>query len=238
MLPSASSIPNFANKCLQERLASDKPPEHRDFLSRFLELHQKDPNFITLHRVLSLAVSNVFAGSDTTAVTLRAIFYHLLRNPDKLQTLLDELADAEEKGILGSQTTAPWKVVSGLPYLSAVVTEALRLHPAVGLPLERVTPAGGAVLSGLHVPAGVIVGCSAWVLHRNEIFGPEPDAFRPERWIESPPKQLQLMQNSLLAFGGGSRTCIGKNISLLEIYKVVPLILRNFEVRRLLLAYN
>ncbi|KAI5303064.1 hypothetical protein KEM56_000068 [Ascosphaera pollenicola] len=214
------------------RLASNERPDHQDFLCRFLELHEKDPNFITLHRVLSLAVSNVFAGSDTTAVTLRAIFYHLLRNPTKLQALLNEIHEAEKRGDLGSATTAPWKVVHGLPYLSAVITEALRNHPAVGLPLERVTPADGAVLCGLHVPAGVIVGCHAWVVHRNEIFGSKPDTFRPERWIESPPERSQLMQNSLLSFGGGSRTCIGKNISLLEIYKVVPLILRNFEAYR------
>lgn len=84
---------------------------------------------------------------------------------------------------------------------------------------------------GHQIPGGTIVGCNPWVVHRHpEVFGADPDTFRPERWIQAKPDQLREMKASMLQFGAGARTCIGKNISLLEIYKLVPTFLRNFEV--------
>jgi len=69
------------------------------------------------------------------------------------------------------------------------------------------------------------------VLHRRaEIFGNDIDTFRPERWLEAKPDRLKEMKATMFQFGAGARTCIGKNISLLEIYKLVPTFLRNFEV--------
>ena len=68
---------------------------------------------------------------------------------------------------------------------SAVVNEALRIHPPTGFILERVVPTGGVVLSGRFIPAGTVVGVNAWVLHRNQqVFGPDVETFRPERWLE------------------------------------------------------
>ncbi len=82
------------------------------------------------------------------------------------------------------------------------------------------------------------MGVSAWVVHRNrEIFGEDVEVFRPERWLvdekkdrEAEEKRIKDMGATMLQFGMGSRTCIGKNISLLEIYKLVPSVLRRFEV--------
>jgi cytochrome P450 len=71
------------------------------------------------------------------------------------------------------------------------------------------------------------------VIHRNkDIFGEDVEAFRPERWIagEGEEQRVKVMNGTMLQFGMGSRTCIGKNISLLEIYKLVPSMLRRFEV--------
>ena len=98
--------------------------------------------------------------------------------------------------------------------------------------MERRTPPQGIDILGEHIPGGVIVGCNAWVLHRRpEIFGEDVNVFRPERWIEADSSKLKEMKATMFQFGAGARTCIGKNISLLEIYKLVPTFLRNFEVR-------
>ncbi|KAG9618435.1 hypothetical protein KCU69_g23174, partial [Aureobasidium melanogenum] len=56
------------------------------------------------------------------------------------------------------------------------------------------------------------------------------DTFRPERWIEADAMKLKEMKATMFQFGAGARTCIGKNISLLEIYKLVPTFLRTFEI--------
>lgn len=167
-----------------------------------------------------------------------------------MSRLLAELDDAEQRGVFADATpgVVSWAEAQQLPYLDAVVKEAFRVHPAAGLPLERVVPAGGAAIAGHFIPGGTIVGVSAWVLHQNPIiFGADAAYFRPERWLSSSgsgadseseseseskgeAERIAAMNAAMFHFGSGSRTCIGKNISLLEIYKVVPSLLRGFEV--------
>lgn len=212
--------------------SSTKGPVRKDFLSRFHEAHIKDPAFISEDRVLALTVANMFAGSDTTAITLRAIFYYLLKDPPKMEKLTAELVEQNNAGrFTRDDALVRWDEVRDLPYLGAVINEALRCHPAAGLTLERVVPPQGITVAGHHLPGGTIAGCSAWVIHRDEsIFGSDASEFRPERWIDATAEQQARMKNALFSFGAGSRTCIGKNISLLEMYKLVPAIIRTFEV--------
>lgn len=76
--------------------------------------------------------------------------------------------------------------------------EALRMHPGVSYPLERVVPQGGTNLCGTHLPAGTVVGVNAAVIHRNrDIFGDDADQFRPERWICDEEKIKQMDRNLL-----------------------------------------
>jgi cytochrome P450 len=125
-----------------------------------------------------------------------------------------------------------WSESQSLPYLDACIKEAFRMHPAAGLPLERVTPPQGIEICGEFVPGNTIVGCNAWVIHkRPEIWGEDVDTYRPERWLEASDSKRKEMEGMMFQFGAGSRTCIGKNISLLEVYKLVPSFLRRFEVR-------
>ena len=56
------------------------------------------------------------------------------------------------------------------------------------------------------------------------------DQYRPERWLEAPEEEKAEMERCFMAFGSGKRSCIGKNISLLEVYKLVPLLLSRFKV--------
>ncbi|OBT90628.1 hypothetical protein VE02_00484 [Pseudogymnoascus sp. 03VT05] len=234
-------VARFARARLEERMASSPakpsagPP---DLLSKFIAAQQTHPNTVTQKEVLTLAVSMAFAGSETTAISLSSIFYHLLRHPATLSRLMEELDDAERRGVFKDATpgVVAWAEAQQLPYLDAVVKEAFRVHPAAGLPLERVVPPTGATIAGHFIRGGTIVGCSAWVLHSNPtIFGSDASHFRPERWIprnESSEEvdRIREMNAAMFHFGSGSRTCIGKNISLLEIYKVVPSLLRGFEV--------
>jgi len=236
----------FARRRLSERIdletakmirdVASETTTMKDFLSRFLEAHRRDPDFITKQRVLALTVANMFAGSDTTAISLRSIFYHLLRNPDDLATLHGELEEQKRLGnFKGDDGLVEWEAVRNLPFLTAVIKEALRLHPAVGLPLERIVPSRGITVCDTFIPGGTIIGCSAWTIHQDSgVFGPSAESFRPRRWLDVSPQQRREMDNMLFSFGAGSRTCIGRNISYLEMYKLVPAVLMRFEVSSLL----
>ncbi|KIV87915.1 hypothetical protein PV11_03431 [Exophiala sideris] len=226
-----ASRPDVAEGREKSSDTANGKPARRDFLSRFYEAHRKDPEFMTHERVLAVTVANMFAGSDTTAITLRALFYNLLRHPDDMKDLMEELWAQKDKGSFqNAEGLVDWNDVRELPFLSAVIKETLRCHPAAGLTLERIVPAGGVTLCGQFIPAGTIVGCNAWTVHRDSLFGERTEEFRPQRWLDASLEQRRLMESSIFSFGAGARTCIGKNISLLEIYKLVPAVLMRFEV--------
>ncbi|KEF54334.1 cytochrome P450 oxidoreductase [Exophiala aquamarina CBS 119918] len=118
-----------------------------------------------------------------------------------------------------------------MPYLQAALKESMRMHPAVGMLLERVVPEDGVSIAGTFLPAGTIIGICPWVLHRvSRVFGEDADTFRPERWLEASPEALKVMERSNLAFGASPCTCVGKHISLLEMSKIVPQLLWTFEL--------
>lgn len=236
-------VVTFAKARMSERLmeiASQKASDPHttttgrgDLLSMFLKAKEDQPQFFHGGRVFTMAVSMAFAGSETTAISLAAVFYFLLKNRCCYEKLMAELDYAVESGILENRRKGivSWTESQRLPYLDACIKEAFRLHPAAGLPLERVVPANGAEICGEMIPGGTIVGCNAWVIHRRpEIFGSDVEAYRPERWIEADRESRKAMEATMFHFGMGARTCIGKNISLLEIYKTVPSFLRRFEV--------
>ncbi|KXH25739.1 pisatin demethylase [Colletotrichum salicis] len=232
------AIASFAIKFLQERLAKDPTHDEAmtdDFLRRFLAAKQKHPAIVTDRRVFQYTLSNVTAGSDTTAIALRSILYFLLKNPQCMALLQEEVLNARKKGNLS--LPVEWKESQQLPYLSAVVKEAFRRHPPVGLLPERVVPEEGLQLpDGPFLPPGTTVGANAWVVHRHPVFGENLELFDPERWLQRFEESEEdfntgrsLMLSAFLTFGAGPRTCIGKNISLLEIYKTIPTLLLTYE---------
>lgn len=89
---------------------------------------------------------------------------------------------------------------SAIHYSSAVIDEAMRMHPATGFILERLVPQNGVTLHGVHLPENTVVGVNAWVLHRNkDVFGEDAHSFRPERWIENDDLKIKEMKRNLFA---------------------------------------
>ncbi|KAK2767516.1 hypothetical protein FQN54_003673 [Arachnomyces sp. PD_36] len=241
---STSAVAKFAKARMGERLAEAELKKdgkgsgvqlaRPDLLTMFLRAKEARPEVMNDKRVLTMATSMAFAGSETTAISLSAVFYYLLKNPSCLEKLNHELDTAVRDGVVEDRPgrLVSWAESQKLPYLDACIKEAFRLHPAAGLPLERIVPPQGVSICGEYIKGGTIVGCSAWIIHRRpEIFGEKVDDYRPERWIEADADRLKEMNGAMFQFGAGPRTCIGKNISLMEIYKLVPSFLRRFEVR-------
>ena len=218
----------------QQLLKDPQKQEHEglpDILTKFTIAHEKNPEKMTELDLRLICQSNIAAGSDTTAITLSSIFYHLLKNMATLIRLRAEIDDAAAQGKLSSPVT--FGETQNLVYLKAVINESLRMHSAVGLPLQRLVPVEGAELVGRKFPPGSTVGINPWVAHRNiSVFGSDAGVWRPERWLEIGDKSSGAdFDKYFFAFGKGSRTCIGKNISLIEISKLVPELVRRFDFK-------
>ena len=236
-------FPAWAGKRVQERIdcrqnlqkngESDLTQAPKDFLDRFLDAGrvEKLPGY-DLPLIMKWSLTNVMGGSDTTAVGLRAILYYLLKSPQEKSKLLRELRSAH------LHFPVSWKESQQLPYLGACIREALRLHPAIGLGLERTVPVSGLLLpDGYLLPAGTNVSMNPCVVNRDSVFGEDPDRFIPERWLQQSHEgasqyneRVAKMKRADLTFGGGSRTCPGQYVALLETYKLIPTLLLEFDI--------
>jgi cytochrome P450 len=106
--------------------------------------------------------------------------------------------------------------IQSLPYLSAVIKEVLRISMANPTRLPHIVPAGGWDFKFTHIPAGAIVGCSAFELHYNPTAFPNPYDFQPERWLEG--NVTPEANKYWFAFGAGSRACLARNLATTELY--------------------
>ncbi len=126
-----------------------------------------------------------------------------------------------------------------LEYLLCVLKESLRLRPSV--PMRTRDLAVPMTLLAQPLPAGAIVGFSAFVIHHDPEVWPEPDVFDPSRFQEDEngvchsPRACrldkELAKYAHLGFGAGPRRCIGEPMSLLEARAALAYLVRNFKFR-------
>ena len=177
----------------------------QDFLEKLMTANEKDPTKVRPDHFFMMSFSNVNAGSDTTAASLSGILYYLLKYPSTYLKLRQEIDQFKAEGKCGHPNIT-FKESQEMSYLQAVIKEGLRLHPATGLPLWRVVPEGGADISGKFFPAGTVVGINSWTAHYNkDIWGPDAEVFRPERWINADKSSLSFMESYYMPVSLSSR---------------------------------
>jgi cytochrome P450 len=229
-LETSNEVQNFAIKMISKRVNGEQTEVRRDMLQRLLEVSEKDDAKLTFEEIIALTTTNLIAGSDSTAIGLRAILYFLCKHPDVYAKLQREIDNAFTAGML----TQPVRYADGskLEYLGAVITEALRAHAATGFVLERHVPEGGMTIAGTFIPEGTIVGINSWVMHANKsVYGEDAEDFNPERWLNASEDRLREMRRCNMSFGAGPRLCIGRNISMMEIVKLIPELMRKYDFR-------
>ncbi|CAG8906912.1 unnamed protein product [Penicillium nalgiovense] len=164
----------------------------------------------------------IVAGGETTAKNLATITFHLLKDPEKLQKLREELNRLDPNG------TASLVEYEAMPYLSSVMLEGLRITNAVATRLQRSSPDQPLWYKDWVIPPGVPVGMTSLFMHHNEDIFPNSQSFVPERWMD--PTQRLHLEKYLVAFSKGSRQCIGIPLAKAGILLAVATIFRDFEM--------
>lgn len=199
---------------LRARRASPEPRE--DILSLLLSARYEDGSALTDDELLTQMMNLIVAGHETTASALAWSFHHIHREPAVKARLVEELRGLPEP--------LDPEAVTRLPYLEAVCSEALRLEPVA--PLIGRTLRKGLTLQGFDLPPGTSVGISILQVHRRAGLYPDPERFRPERFLERSYTPFEY-----LPFGGGARRCIGAAFALYEMKLVLSAILRKYDLR-------
>ena len=170
--------------------------------------------------------------------------FNLLCYPQTLNKLYDELRGADL-----SQPFPQYNEVRNLPYLDACVQEGIRMHPPFALPFERIVPKGGITILGHYLPEGTAVGGSPYVVNRHKgMFGEDAEFWRPERWLEKDDSHKRKLESAMLTvclvsslavsftdfllpkFGSGRRICLGRHVGIMEIKKILPFLILNYDV--------
>jgi cytochrome P450 len=199
---------------LRARRASPEPRE--DILSLLLAARYEDGTALTDDELLTQMMNLIVAGHETTASALAWSFHHIHHEPAVKARLVEELRSLPEP--LDPES------VARLPYLEAVCSEALRLNPVAPLIGRRLRK--GLTLQGFDLPPGIAVGISILLAHRRADLYPDPERFRPERFLERSYTPFEY-----LPFGGGARRCLGAAFALYEMKLVLAAILRKYELR-------
>jgi cytochrome P450 len=163
----------------------------------------------------------VQAGADTTATALGSILRFLISDPAVLARVRAEIETADKAGRL-SQPILFEETQKHLPFFVACIKEGLRLNPPATNLFSRVVSKGGKVIDGHFVPPGTDVTTYAYTVQRDRAFyGDDAEEFNPDRWMISQKRNFEL-EAAQFTFGVGPRVCLGKDIALMELNKLLP----------------
>ena len=151
----------------------------------------------------------IAAGTVTTGHILALLTFYLINDPPILEKLQSEVADLMSK----TGPSPKWQQLEQLPYMSAVISEALRIGYGVSHRLQRIFPDTVLQYNGYSVPPMTPVSMTSVLFHDNPEFFPNPRTFKPERFLEQPS-----LRKYLIPFSRGSRQCAGQNLAYCELY--------------------
>lgn len=191
-------------------------PSRTDILNLLLSArdeHDQPMTDIELHDEL---ITLLVAGHETTATALSWALYWICTLPEVHERLVRELdmlaPDVDPSSLLQ------------IPYLNAVCQETLRLYPVAMITFPRVAKLPFQLMD-YQIEAGTAIAPCIYLLHRRPDLYPEPERFKPERFLER-----QYSPFEFLPFGGGNRRCIGMAFALLEMKLVLATILVRFDL--------
>ncbi len=186
---------------IRRRRAEPGTAAREDILSLLLEARDEEGRAMDDQHLRDELMTMLVAGHETTAVALAWGLERLARHPDALERLKREASG------------------DGDGYLDAVAKEILRVRTIIPFVVRQL--AAPARIAGHELPAGVRVAPCVHLVHRRPDLYPDPEAFRPQRFLERPASTY-----GWIPFGGGTRRCLGGAFALFELKTILKVIAR------------
>ncbi len=190
---------------IAERRTIEDVAERDDILSMLVAARHEDGSPMSDAEIRDELLTLLVAGHETTATALSWAMERLVRHPEKLERLRDEVEAGEDA------------------YLTATIQETLRLRPVIVAVIRQLTEP--VELGGYELPAGARVTPSIHLIHRDPEIYPEPERFLPERFLDEPPGTY-----TWIPFGGGVRRCLGAAFAQFEMQVVLRELVRRHEI--------
>ncbi|MBC8333139.1 MAG: cytochrome P450 [Anaerolineae bacterium] len=174
-----------------------------DILSQLLHATDGQGCLLGQQQIQDHAMTFFLAGHETIASALSWTFYLLAQYPQIAEKLSAEL----DSVLVGYSPSA--ENYSQLEYTKMALTESMRLYPPAWIMGRQAQQ--DVTLGGYHIPQGATVLLSQWVTHHDPRFYPNPELYKPERWL--PAARAVRPKMAYFPFGGGQRLCIGEHFA-------------------------
>lgn len=226
----AKETDDFLEDVLAERIASKERTEEgeeSDYLDLLLRLYQEDGKY-DKDSIKCILLDILVASTDTTTTTVEWAMGELLRNPDCMKKLQEELDTLVGENALMSFTNKSTKDadLAKLKYLQAIIRESLRLHPPLAILFRKMCHDIDEPINvgGYQLPKGTRVILNNWAMGRDtQVWGDNADTFCPDRFLNSHAPDPRGQNFEFIPFGTGRRVCPGMNLA----FSMTPLILAN-----------
>ncbi len=213
-----NTLDRFVYRIIAEHRAH--PERYDDLLSMMMRArHSGTKRPYTDKQLRDQIIFMILAGHETTASALAWTWYLLSSHPEVARRLSQEHADRPDG-------PPEFEDLAGMPYTQMVFEEAMRLYPPAWT-ISR-TALGPDEFGGYAVPKGTSVMICPYVVHRDERFWPNPEAFDPERF--KPDAAKARPRFSYFPFSGGPRACIGSRFAMIEAKIVLAMVSRRFTL--------
>lgn len=232
-LQSVVDLHGIAEAAVSKRLgAAEKglssEGDRNDILEMLCRSKDGDGNPMPRDELVSEALTQLIAGSDTVSNTACAVIYWILQgersNPGKIVSRLQTELDA---AIPSDSSIAAHSMVKNLRFLRQCIDEGMRLHSTSALGLPRlVTSPRGVSYGQDHFPEGTVLSVPSYTLHHDaDIWGPDVEEFKPDRWLSLTDHQKM----GFNPFSYGPRACVGQNVAHMELALIIGTAFRRYD---------
>jgi sterol 14-demethylase len=194
--------------------------EDSDLLDLLMSLQEQGKPRFSADEITGIFISMMFAGHHTTSGTAAWTLIELLRHPEELAAVVEEL-DA----LYADGSPVSFQALREIPRLEAAIKEALRLHPPLILLLRVATQ--DMTVGGYQVRAGELVAASPAVSNRLTPDFSGPDEFEPARYLD-PRRDDDRNPWTWIPFGGGKHRCVGAAFAVMQLKAIFSVLLRDF----------
>lgn len=234
-LQSVRNLHGIAKVAVNKRLSaaessSKSSSRRRDILQMLVDARDSSGAPMPRDELISEALTELIAGSDTVSNTACAIFYWILAGERAAPgTIIAPLLAELDAAIPADAAIAKFEQVKNLPLLRRYIDEAMRLHSTSALGLPRIVTAPKGVAYGETVfPPGTVLSVPSYTIHHSaEVWGTDVKEFKPDRWLKG---NLTARQNICFnPFSYGPRACVGQNVARMELSLIVATALRRYD---------
>ncbi|KAF0306381.1 Cytochrome P450 2C28 [Amphibalanus amphitrite] len=197
--------------------------EPRDYIDCMLQERSRNPQLFTNRHMIRSILDLFVAGHDTTSVTLGWAFIYLCKDLEVQRKLREEITN-----IVGKERSPALSDRPRMPYTEAFIMETQRMANIAPTGLEHVTREE-IQLGGYTIPRGAQIISLLMAVHMDEKHFPEPEAFRPERFLDD---QGRVKPNrALIPFSVGKRSCLGEALARAELFLFLTGLLQRYSLR-------